>query len=196
MAGLTEAVEAIRSGALVIVPTDTVYGFGARPEAAAAIFDVKRRPRDKALPVLGSDVVQLGGIAELDDNARALAEAHWPGPPDTGASPQRFVPSGPGRQRPGDGRHKSPRPPDSQRPPRTNRSLGGDERERLRRTPGDDVRGGVRPRARSRLFERRYLRRRSLDGAEPRRRAARAAAGRARPERVAQAYSALNFVAR
>lgn len=80
MAGLEEAVDAIRSGALVIVPTDTVYGIGARPEAAAAVFDVKQRPRDKALPVLGSDVVQLDGIAELDDNARALADEHWPGP--------------------------------------------------------------------------------------------------------------------
>lgn len=80
MAGIAEAADAIRSGAIVIVPTDTVYGIGARPEAAAAIFELKQRPRDKALPVLGSDVVQLGGIAELDDNARALADEHWPGP--------------------------------------------------------------------------------------------------------------------
>lgn len=80
MAGIGETASAIRSGAVVVVPTDTVYGVGARPEAAAAIFDLKQRPRDKALPVLGSDVVQLGAIAELDDRARALAEKHWPGP--------------------------------------------------------------------------------------------------------------------
>ncbi|MDQ4124186.1 MAG: L-threonylcarbamoyladenylate synthase [Actinomycetota bacterium] len=80
MAGIDEAVAAIERGAMVVIPTDTVYGIGARPDAAAAIFDVKRRPREKALPVLGSDVVQLGGIAELDDSARALAETYWPGP--------------------------------------------------------------------------------------------------------------------
>ena len=80
MAGIDEAVAAVRRGAMVVVPTDTVYGIGASPGAAAAIFDVKRRPRAKALPVLGSDVVQLTGIAELDDDARALAEAYWPGP--------------------------------------------------------------------------------------------------------------------
>ena len=80
MAGIAEAADAIRSGAIAIIPTDTVYGIGARPEAAAAIFELKHRPRDKALPVLGCDVVQLGGIAELDDRARALAEQHWPGP--------------------------------------------------------------------------------------------------------------------
>ena len=82
MAGITvdEAAAAIQSGAMVIIPTDTVYGIGARPESAVAIFDVKQRPRDKALPVLGSDVDQLGGIAELGGSARGLAERYWPGP--------------------------------------------------------------------------------------------------------------------
>lgn len=82
MAGVTvaEAAAAIRAGAMVIVPTDTVYGIAARPEAAAAIFDVKNRPRAKALPVLGPDLDGLAGIAELDGAARALAEEHWPGP--------------------------------------------------------------------------------------------------------------------
>lgn len=81
MAGVTveDAAAAIQSGALVVVPTDTVYGIAARPEAAAAIFDVKKRPREKALPVLGCDVLQLGAITELDDDARALAELYWPG---------------------------------------------------------------------------------------------------------------------
>lgn len=80
MAGLAEAVAAIRGGAIVVLPTDTVYGVGALPDAATAIFDLKQRPRDKALPVLGSDAGQLGGLARLDRDARALAEAHWPGP--------------------------------------------------------------------------------------------------------------------
>lgn len=80
MAGIDEALAAIERGAMIVIPTDTVYGIAASPHAAAAIFDVKQRPREKALPVLGSDVVRLGGIAELDDSARALAEEHWPGP--------------------------------------------------------------------------------------------------------------------
>jgi L-threonylcarbamoyladenylate synthase len=75
-----EAAAAIRDGAIAVVPTDTVYGVAALPEAAGGIFDLKQRPRDKALPVLGSGVVQLGGVAELDLGARALAEEHWPGP--------------------------------------------------------------------------------------------------------------------
>ena len=82
MAGITvaDAAAALRSGAIAVIPTDTVYGIGAVPEAAAAIFDLKRRPRDKALPVLGSGAARLGGVAELDERARALAGKHWPGP--------------------------------------------------------------------------------------------------------------------
>lgn len=82
MAGVTveEAAGAIERGAIAIIPTDTVYGIGARPEVATAIFELKGRSRDKALPVLGSDAGRLGGIAELDGDARALAEKHWPGP--------------------------------------------------------------------------------------------------------------------
>lgn len=75
-----EAAAGIRGGAIAVIPTDTVYGVAALPEAAAGIFDLKRRPRDKALPVLGSGVVQLAGVAELDFAARDLAEDHWPGP--------------------------------------------------------------------------------------------------------------------
>ena len=75
-----EAAAAIHSGALVVVPTDTVYGIGGRPESAAEIFDLKSRPREKALPVLGCDVPALAAGAELDDRARVLADEHWPGP--------------------------------------------------------------------------------------------------------------------
>lgn len=79
MAGLADVVAAVRHGAVVVVPTDTVYGVAAAPGAAAAIFDLKRRPRDKALPVLGADVAQLGDVADLDGRALGLAEEHWPG---------------------------------------------------------------------------------------------------------------------
>lgn len=80
MTTVAEAAAAIRNGAMAIIPTDTVYGIAAHPEAVAAIFRMKNRPRDKALPVLGVDVDQLGKVAELDDAARALAEEYWPGP--------------------------------------------------------------------------------------------------------------------
>lgn len=75
-----DAARAILDGAIAVIPTDTVYGIAASPERAGAIFDLKNRPREKALPVLGSGVVQLAGVATLDAAARILAERHWPGP--------------------------------------------------------------------------------------------------------------------
>ncbi len=82
MAGMTvsEAAAAIGAGAVAVIPTDTVYGLAARAEVAAAIFALKNRPREKALPVLGATVAQLEPVAEIDGVARALAETEWPGP--------------------------------------------------------------------------------------------------------------------
>lgn len=82
MAGLTvaEVAAAIRAGGVAIVPTDTVYGLAAAPDAAAEIFELKKRPASKALPVLGTGPAQLRAVAQLDEVALALAEKAWPGP--------------------------------------------------------------------------------------------------------------------
>jgi tRNA threonylcarbamoyl adenosine modification protein (Sua5/YciO/YrdC/YwlC family) len=71
---------ALRHGAVAILPTDTVYGVGALPDEARRVFELKRRPLEKALPVLGADVDDLRRVGELDDVALALAERAWPGP--------------------------------------------------------------------------------------------------------------------
>jgi L-threonylcarbamoyladenylate synthase len=76
-------VAALSAGGVVAVPTDTVYGVGARVADAAAVqqlFAVKSRPRDVALPVLVaavSDVIDLG--LDWTDTAAALATRYWPG---------------------------------------------------------------------------------------------------------------------
>ncbi len=77
------AVESLRRGGVVVLPTDTVYGIGAlpdRPDAVAKIFAAKGRPEDKALPVLGASLEDLAPVAILDAGALALAERYWPGP--------------------------------------------------------------------------------------------------------------------
>jgi L-threonylcarbamoyladenylate synthase len=76
------AVRALDRGELVVVPTDTVYGVGGRPDVPGVtdrIFEAKRRPRGLTLPVLVSGLEQAAGVAALDVRARALAEAFWPG---------------------------------------------------------------------------------------------------------------------
>ncbi|HEX3980648.1 MAG TPA: L-threonylcarbamoyladenylate synthase, partial [Acidimicrobiales bacterium] len=78
------AVSALKSGSVVAVPTDTVYGLAVDPTNPAAVeqlFSLKRRPADVALPVLvagSGHVAQVAGT--LDSAAHHLAERHWPGP--------------------------------------------------------------------------------------------------------------------
>ncbi len=76
------AVAAALRGELIVIPTDTVYGIGTRPDDPAAtsrVFAAKRRPRDLELPVLVPDVAAAEGIAGFTDDARRLAERFWPG---------------------------------------------------------------------------------------------------------------------
>lgn len=82
MTSQSELVEVVRSGQPILVPTDTVYGIAAdpaNPHAVAELFQLKGRPPEKALPVLGSDVAALEKVAVFNEPARALARLFWPG---------------------------------------------------------------------------------------------------------------------
>lgn len=73
----------LRSGGLVIIPTETVYGLAAdaaNPRAVADIFEAKGRPRFNPLIAHVADATGAEAIAVFDSRARALAEACWPGP--------------------------------------------------------------------------------------------------------------------
>ncbi len=77
------AARALKAGRLVILPTETVYGLAADagdPQAVAAIFEAKGRPRFNPLISHVASLEQAERLAEFDDRARALAEAFWPGP--------------------------------------------------------------------------------------------------------------------
>lgn len=77
-----EAVEAIRSGQLIGIPTDTVYGIGADPydeDPVAELFRVKRRAVDHPVGLLVSGLDQARDVAQLSATAHHLAEMHWPG---------------------------------------------------------------------------------------------------------------------
>ena len=78
------AAELIKSGELVAIPTETVYGLGANgldETAVAKIFEAKGRPQDNPL------ILHISGPEEMErfckDIPKAaydLAEAFWPGP--------------------------------------------------------------------------------------------------------------------
>jgi tRNA threonylcarbamoyl adenosine modification protein (Sua5/YciO/YrdC/YwlC family) len=79
---LGEAAEALRGGALCVIPTETVYGIAARaddPEAVARLYALKRRPLDQPCARLIADA---GAIEDLLPNSavKRLASLAWPGP--------------------------------------------------------------------------------------------------------------------
>jgi L-threonylcarbamoyladenylate synthase len=73
----------LKSGGLVLFPTETVYGLAcdaADPRAVAAVYEAKGRPRFNPLIAHVASTAMAARLAVLDDRALALAEAFWPGP--------------------------------------------------------------------------------------------------------------------
>ncbi|AKK08510.1 Threonylcarbamoyl-AMP synthase [Corynebacterium atrinae] len=81
--GMSAAVDAARSGRLVVMPTDTLYGLGCdafNNEAVATLLATKKRGPDMPVPVLvGSWDTVKGLVREFTPQAEALVEAFWPG---------------------------------------------------------------------------------------------------------------------
>lgn len=81
---LTRAVEILREGGLVALPTETVYGLAADAEnelAVRRIFAVKGRPQEHPLILHVGDAEHVPRYAaQLPPEAHALAAAFWPGP--------------------------------------------------------------------------------------------------------------------
>jgi L-threonylcarbamoyladenylate synthase len=82
-AGIAAAIEAVKNGELVVMPTDTVYGIGAdafTPYAVKALLSAKGRTAQMPPPVLvGSRHTLDGLVLTLPAVARDLVDAFWPG---------------------------------------------------------------------------------------------------------------------
>ena len=81
---IRRAAELIRSGGLVAVPTETVYGLagnGLDPAAVEKIYGVKGRPAVKPLSLMVPGPEAMGTLcADVPPGARVLAAEFWPGP--------------------------------------------------------------------------------------------------------------------
>ena len=74
----------LRTGGLLAVPTETVYGLAANgldPEAVENIYEVKGRPAVKPLSLMvpGPEAIDLY-CRDVPEQARVLAKKYWPGP--------------------------------------------------------------------------------------------------------------------
>ncbi|MCD8026176.1 MAG: threonylcarbamoyl-AMP synthase [Clostridiales bacterium] len=83
---IEKAAKILRSGGLVGMPTETVYGLAAdalNGKAVAKIFKAKGRPADNPLIVHISDFSEIEKyrlVREIPVSARLLADKFWPGP--------------------------------------------------------------------------------------------------------------------
>jgi L-threonylcarbamoyladenylate synthase len=81
-AGIAAAIDCLRRGGVVALPTDTVYGIAvALPTAGGVerLFEVKRRPPDKGIMLLLADAAQAPTIGGMTPMATALGATFWPG---------------------------------------------------------------------------------------------------------------------
>jgi len=80
---LADAVRALASGGLVVYPTDTLFGLGARaddPDAVRRLADAKGRPPGMPVSVTVSSTEELEALARLAPAARRFVRTHLPGP--------------------------------------------------------------------------------------------------------------------
>lgn len=82
--GVAQAARLLTMGALVGIPTETVYGLAANArdkQAVASIFTAKGRPQDNPLIVHIALMKELYDVAvNVPPQAKQLAAAFWPGP--------------------------------------------------------------------------------------------------------------------
>ena len=78
-----KAIAILKSGGIVIFPTDTAFGIGCRIDNAEVVnrlFNIRKRPELKASPVLVSSVEMAEEwVDEIPKQARLLMKKHWPG---------------------------------------------------------------------------------------------------------------------
>ena len=80
---IDKAVQLLLEGALVALPTETVYGLGANAldiKAVAKVFEAKNRPSFDPLIVHVASIEQAQEVAELNEAAIALFKQFSPGP--------------------------------------------------------------------------------------------------------------------
>ncbi len=79
---LSLAERILKNGAVIIGPSDTVYGLYADAtdeKAVKKIFDIKKRAPEKALPIFVKDIAAARKLAYIDDRKAKFLEKVWPG---------------------------------------------------------------------------------------------------------------------
>lgn len=80
---IKEVLKILDHGGIIIYPTETLYGIGAKynnRKALKKVFEIKKRPSEKSFPLI-VDLKHLNLVAEyIPSVAKKLIEKYWPGP--------------------------------------------------------------------------------------------------------------------
>lgn len=79
---MLKAVLAIRAGKVLICPTDTVYGLvcdAGNKKAVKKIFQIKKRPENKLLPIFVNGIKMAQKLAEINKKQEKFLGDVWPG---------------------------------------------------------------------------------------------------------------------
>lgn len=86
---VSKAIDVLQGGGIIAYPTETFYGLGVKfdmPDALKRLYELKKRPHEKAMPViigdsrLLSEVVDEEWLMNIPPSAKSLMSRFWPGP--------------------------------------------------------------------------------------------------------------------
>ncbi len=80
---INKAVEVLKSGGVIIYPTDTIYGIGCdifNKQALERVFDIKQDSGTKLFSFVIPDLKQIAQYAKVSDFAYKAMKHHLPGP--------------------------------------------------------------------------------------------------------------------
>lgn len=75
-------ITALKNGAVLVLPTDTVYGLvcdAGNITAVEKIFQIKKRDKQKPLPIFVKDIDQAKELAFIDYKQESFLKENWPG---------------------------------------------------------------------------------------------------------------------
>jgi len=80
--GLSDAIEALKNGEVIVYPTDTLYALGADiydEEAVKKVFKLKKRPYSCPSPVAVANFVEMDKISYTNDLVMRVVKRFLPG---------------------------------------------------------------------------------------------------------------------
>ena len=80
---IEQLAQILKSGGVISVPTDTVFGICAKIDSKPAydkLIEIKNRPKDKSFPIMCANIEQINEVAIVNEKAQKLIKEFMPGP--------------------------------------------------------------------------------------------------------------------